>query len=294
MRPELATPIHQTRDQVLAAFGPDFLSIESLFDFCHVPPALIDQIRQLAQPEDWGSKRFVLLKYLAVHVRLAIEHGLYAWNKDQIVLRSGQLVTAAGLPIYLGLARNAKPDANPWALSWVGERPGTVEILKPADLGTWPALDPRNEVVVACDLVFLRSKLGALAGLSLATQISALAGAVEWSIRRNFAVRQFHGESRGYFVPVHLMNRDGAPELVAPVQVQSDRLVVRTLLDAHVAYAPARAVVERVDQLPAWLVEVWKLATGGDEDTESADQPSPKAVGPEGVPEPDRHDYEDT
>ena len=204
-------------------------------------------------------------------MRLAIEQGLYAWAKDQIALRAGQLATAAGLPIYLGLARNAKPDENPWALSWVAERPSSVEILRPVDLGTWPEIDARSEVVVACDLEFLRSKLGALANVPLATQISAIAGAVEWAIRCELAVRQFHGKGRGYFVPVHLTNRDGAPELVAPVQVQSRRLVVRTLLDPHVAYAPARALVERRDQLPGWVIAAWDRATGSDEDAGSAE-----------------------
>lgn len=274
MPPETATAARPTRDQLLAAFGSDYLSIESLFEFCYVPPPLLGQLRELAQHEDWGVRHFVLLKYLAVHLRLAIEQGLYVWDGDRLVLRAGQLVTAAGLPIYLGFVQNAKPDENPWALGWVGERPSSVEILRPADLGAWPELDARSEVVVACDLEFLRSKLGALANLPFATQISAIAGAAEWSVRRGLAARQFHGQARGYFVPVHLADRDGAPELVAPVQVQSHRshrLVVRTLLDPHVAYAPARAVVERRDHLPGWLVGAWQRVAEGTEDAEAAD-----------------------
>jgi hypothetical protein len=45
--------------------------------------------------------------------------------------------------------------------------------------------------------------------------------------------------------------------------VQSNRLVVRTLLDPHVAYSPARAVVERWEQLPSWLLDAWDEATEG-------------------------------
>lgn len=41
-----ARPGRPTRAQLLAAFGPDYLSIESLFDFCHVPPTALDQIGQ--------------------------------------------------------------------------------------------------------------------------------------------------------------------------------------------------------------------------------------------------------
>lgn len=254
MTPEIATSARSPRTEILAAFGSDYLSVESLFGFCEVPATFLDHLMQLAQPENWSAKCFVLLRYLAVHVRLAIEQGLYVWNNDQLVLRAGQLVTAAGLPIYVGLARNADRGTSPWVLHWAGERPATVEALKPADLGTWPPLDPRSEVVVACDLVFLRSKLGALTSLPLAIQLSAIAGAVEWSIRRGLAVRQFHGESRGYFVPVHLTSREGVPELVALIQVQGGRLVVRGLFDPRTAYAPARAVAERRAQLPAWLL----------------------------------------
>ena len=61
-----------------------------------------------------------------------------------------------------------------------------------------------------------------------------------------------------------------APELVAPVQVQSNRLVVRTLLDPHVAYSPARAVVERWEQIPAWLLDAWDQATEGNDTVRSA------------------------
>jgi len=76
---------------------------------------------------------------------------------------------------------------------------------------------------------------------------------VEWSLRRGLAIRQLRGQSRGYFAPVHLTDRDGAPELVAPVQVQSGRLVVRALIEPRSAYSTARAVVERREQLPGWL-----------------------------------------
>ncbi len=52
-----------------------------------------------------------------------------------------------------------------------------------------------------------------------------------------------------------------APDTVAPLNVQPERFIVRTLLDSHVAYSPARAVVERWEQLPAWLLDAWTNAT---------------------------------
>lgn len=244
-----------SRDPLGSGSGHDGLSVRSLLDFCAVPPEVLSQLERLAQPEDWGTKGAALIKYLAVHVPLAMEQGRYAWNKDQIILRAGSLATAHGLPIYLGLVRNAEP-APVWALTCFGERPGTVEELQPADLGAWPPLDPGKEIALGCDLSndLLRSRLGELAKLPLVLQTAVVSGAVAWSIRRGLAVRQLHGEGRAYFVPVHLASREGAPELVAAIQVQSERLVVRTLLEPLSAYAPARAVATRRADLPEWLL----------------------------------------
>lgn len=269
--------VRPSREQLLADFGEEYLSIQSLFQFCFVPGGRLGLLKELTPPEEWGMNNFVLLKYLAVHLRLSIEQGRYVWNGEQIVLTAGRLFSTKGVPLYVGLVRNSTPDENPWVLNWVGERPSTAELAEPADLGEWPALDPRNEVIIACDLSSedRRSKLGALAEASPVLQSSAIAGAVHWSLHRNLAVRQIHGGGRGYFVPVFLTSRDDltlSPELVAPIQVQSNRLVVRTLLEPHVAYSPARAVVERWEQLPSWLLDAWDQATEGVEPVAPSDE----------------------
>lgn len=282
--------VRPTREQLLADFGEEYLSIQSLFQFCFVPGGRLTLLKELTPVEEWGQNNFVLLKYLAVHIRLAIEQGRYVWNAEQIVLTAGRLFSTKGVPLYVGLVRNSTPDENPWVLNWVGERPSTAELPEPADLGEWPALDARNEVVIACDFTSdeRRAQLGSLASLSTVVQSSAVAGAVHWALHRNLAVRQIHGGGRGYFVPVYLGSRDDlsvAPELVAPLQVQSNRLVVRTLLDPHVAYSPARAVVERWEQLPSWLLDAWDEATEGS-------APGPDVGGDEGEPEGDDSDGE--
>jgi hypothetical protein len=262
-----------TREQLLIDFGDEYLSIQSLFQFCFVPGGRLSLLKELTPVEEWGMNNFVLLKYLAVHIRLSIEQGRYAWNGDQIVLTAGRLFSSKGVPLYIGLVRNSTPDENPWVLNWVGERPSTAELPEPA------ASDDR------------RAKLGALAEATLVVQSSAIAGAVHWSLHRNLAVRQIHGGGRGYFVPVYFTSRDDltvSPELVAPIQVQSNRLVVRTLLDPHVAYSPARAVVERWEQLPSWLLDAWDQATeGGDPTPSSSDEPAEGADEPGDDPEDD-------
>lgn len=292
------TSIRPTREQLLADFGEEYLSIQSLFQFCFVPGGRLSLLKELTPLEEWGQNNFVLLKYLAVHIRLTIEQGRYAWNGDQIVLTAGRLFSTKGVPLYVGLVRNSTPNENPWVLNWVGERPSTAELPEPADLGEWPVLDPRNEVVIACDLAAeeRREQLGKLSELPTVVQSAAIAGAVHWALHRGLAVRQIHGGGRGYFVPVYLTSREDltvTPELVAPVQVQSNRLVVRTLLDPHVAYSPARAVVERWEQLPSWLLDAWDEATEGntpssapaEEDEgpvrEDSDEPREDEVDPE-------------
>lgn len=270
--------VRPTREQLLADFGDEYLSIQSLFQFCFVPGGRLSLLKELTPAEEWGMNNFVLLKYLAVHLRLSIEQGRYVWNGEQIVLTAGRLFSTKGVPLYVGLVQNSTPDENPWVLNWVGERPSTAELPEPADVGEWPALDARNEVIIACDMGSedRRSKLGVLATAPPVVQSSVIAGAVHWSLHRNLAVRQIHGGGRGYFVPVFLTSRDDltvAPELVAPVQVQSHRLVVRTLLEPHVAYSPARAVVERWEQLPSWLLDAWDQATEGVEASPPDEEP---------------------
>jgi len=255
-----------SREELLADFGEEYLTIQSLFRFCFVPGGRLGFLRGLAPAEEWGANDFVLIKYLAVHVRLAIEQGRYVWNGDQIVLTAGHLCTPKSVPIHLGLIRNSTPDENPWVMNWVGERPSTRELPERPDLGTWPELDPSREVVVAADLASTdrRIHLPGLETASVTAKSAAVAGAVSWALHRGLAARQIHGGGRGYFVPVWLTSRDDltlAPDLVAPIVVQGDRSIVRALFDPPSAYSPSRAVVERWEQLPAWLLDAWDTAT---------------------------------
>ncbi len=267
-----------TQAELLSDFGDDYLSIQSLFQFCFVPGGRLQLLKELTLEEEWGTNNFVLLKYLAVHVRLAIEQGRYVWNGDQIVLTAGRLQTSLGAPIYIGLVENSTPNENPWVLNWVGERPSCSELPQPPDLGQWPELSLGSEVVIAFDVGTeeRRVRIPGLMNVSPVAQAAAVAGAVQWSLWRQLEVRQIHGGGRGYFVPVFLESREDltlAPDAVAPIAVHDKRLIVRTLLEPHVAYSPARAVVERWEQLPPWLLDGWENATeehrGEGEDPES-------------------------
>ncbi|MEZ5976813.1 MAG: hypothetical protein R3F34_01155 [Planctomycetota bacterium] len=260
-----------TREELLAEFGEEYLSIQSLFRFCFVPTGRLTFLRDLAVEEAWGENGFVLLKYLAVHVRLAIEQGTYVWNGDQLVMTAGRLTTPNGVPIYLGLVRNQDPGQNPWVLNWVGERPSCSALPEPPSLPEWPELRADAEIVVAAELSDpeRRADIPALAGLTPVAQSCAIAGAVHWAIHRGLAVRQLHGGSRGYFVPLYLRGRDDlteVPDAAVPLVGLGTRIVARAVLDPHVCYSPARALVDRWEQLPPWLVEAWHARLDDDED----------------------------
>jgi len=242
--PAASSTARPSRAQILEAFEGEPLSTEALLRFCALPADLRARIKDQVAPEPWGEGDAVLLQYLAVHLRMAIAQGQYVWDGGLLVMRAGHLVTPEGEPVYLGIGAGE--------LAWAGRRPGTVEPLQAADLGPWLALDARLDVAIGFD----RFHSEALAGLPLVTQGAAVAGAVLWSLRRGLAVRRLRGESRGYLAPVHLTDRDAAPEHAASVAVQSGRLLVRGLVEPGLAYATARAVVERRD-MPAWLLDAW-------------------------------------
>jgi hypothetical protein len=261
---EVETRPRPTRDELLADFGDEYLSIQSLFRFCFVPNGRLSLLKELAPDEEWGVNNFVLLKYLAVHLRLAIEQGAYVWNGDQIVMTAGRLLSRSGAPIYVGVVRNSTPDDNPWVLNWVGERPSSSELPEPADLGAWPEVHPGAEIVVACDLAESKVRLPHLDGAPTTLLASAIAGAAHWALHRGLAVPQIHGGGRGHFLPLFLTDREdicAAPDLVCPVVSQRERVIVRAVLESHVAYSPARAVVERCEQLPNWLLDAWESAS---------------------------------
>ena len=98
---EQAPAAQTSRAELLATFGEADLSIQSLFRFCYLPAGRISLLKDLAVEEEWGSKDFALLKYLAVHLFLSIEQGRYAWNLDQIVVAAGGLTSRTGAPLFL-------------------------------------------------------------------------------------------------------------------------------------------------------------------------------------------------
>ncbi len=271
--PPASNGVHVTHDELIGAFDGEVFSVQSLFRFCFIPSGRLKLLRTSTADEGWGTGQFALLKYLAVHLRLAIEQGRYVWNGNQIVLTAGRLASPTGVPLYVGLVPNQANDTNPWVLNWVGERPSSATLPASPELGDWPAHDWARELVVACDFSSSRRTLLPEVGdASCTAQNAAVTGAIHWAIHRGLAVRQLHAGGHGYFAPVYLRSRDDltkAPDFAAPLLVQDERLIARTLLSPDAAYAPARAIVERREQLPAWLLDAWDGTTTSDEPCES-------------------------
>lgn len=254
-----------SRAELLTAFGDDYLTVPSLFRFCFVPGGRLSLLRERALGESWGQNHFVLLKYLATHVRLAIEQGCYAWNGPQIVMAAGGLGTDEGAALFLGMVPNETPDENPWVLNWVGERPSCAELPPAPDLGEWPVHGGQGDVRVACDLTSKPGvlELVAFEALGSVARCCLIEGAVHWALMRGLAVRQLHGSSRGHLVPVFVGTRGDlrrAPDAVAVVAARGNESVVRHLSSVEAAYPSARLCVGRPEELPAWLLSGWDAA----------------------------------
>lgn len=264
--------------ELSAAFGDDELSVQALFRFCYLPAGRLSHLKEIAVVEEWGTRDFALLKYLAVHLHLAISQGRFVWNGDQLVTTAGELMTRSGAPIYVGISPNTQSEGNPYVVNWVGERPSTPELPCAADLGIWPEVDFSAELVIALDFEHpeRRVHLGKLDDTPVVARMSAVAGAIGWSLRRGLAARQLYRTDRGWFVPVYLSSREdllATPDFVAPLVAQANgsgtRYIVRSLISANGAYAPARAMVERCEQLPGWLLGAWEEIA---EDSAEAEQ----------------------
>jgi len=261
--------VRPTREQLLAEFGEADLSVQSLFRFCFVPTGRLGLLKALALDEDWGTGDGVLLKYLAVHVRLSIEQERFVWNEDQLVMTAGNLRTSTGVPIYIGLVRNTTSNENPWALNWVGDRPSCTELPEPPLLSAWDPIEPGVEIVLGVELEDSERLAGVstLADAPSALRTAAIVGACHWAMHRGLPASHMFAGIKSYFIPLYFESRAdlcSPPDLVCSVVVQSNRLLIRSVLDPEIAYPHARAVALRCDQLPGWLQESWAASAIGE------------------------------
>jgi hypothetical protein len=237
--------------------------VARLHRFAYVPNKVLETLAGWALDETWGNDLFVLEKYLAVHVPWSIEQGRFTANGDQLYFAAGSLQTRYGVPIYLVFERNWNEDRQPWALIHTGTNISAPELPPPPEIPAPPEIPVGSEVVVSHEHILKDNsdRVQFLAGTPPVAQICAVTGAIQWSLNRRLQLPYWYFGRMQYLVPLYLQSREditAAPDLVAPLQVTEDRLMVRTALPPVAPYANARVAVRRHDQLPAWLLAGWK------------------------------------
>lgn len=254
---------------------------ERLKRFAFVPHSVVDRLVSDALSENWGTDDFVLYKYLAVHIPWAIEQERFSHSDNQLYLAAGSLQTHYGTPLYLIFEPNNKPDQQPWAMTFAGSNVSAPELPRGAAIPEPPPIPAGVEIVMMHDHIIkerLRERLGFLADTPRVAQMCAVSGAIQWSLNRSLQMPYWYYGRMNYIVPLYLQSRENitqAPDAVAPIEVNDDCLVVRTILPPHAPYANARVAVHRHDQLPAWMLDCWNHEAAGMTESEVED---PEAV----------------
>jgi hypothetical protein len=235
---------------------------ERLKRFAFLHDRLIERLAAESLPEEWGMNRFVLVKYLAVHLAWSFEQDRFTHNENQLYVSAGNLQTRYGTPLYLVFEPNDMPDRQPWKLVAAGSRISAPELPLPPTITGAPPINQGAEIVMSHDHILgdHAERVSFLSRTPPVAQICAVAGAIQWSINRGLQIPYWYFGRMNYVVPLYLTSRENitmAPDLIAPIEVSSETLLVRTVLEPHMPYANARVAVRRHDQLPSWMLASW-------------------------------------
>jgi hypothetical protein len=237
--------------------------VERFKRFVFIPTEIINTLAHpITLQENWGIGNFVLEKYLAVHIPWSIEQGHYTYSSNQFYTTAGHLQTRYGTPVYLVFEKNRIPNQQPWCIVYVGAQISAPELPTPPEIPTPPLVPLDAEIVMLHDHILGGNacRVPFLSQTPSVAQICAVAGAIKWSIHRGLQMAYWYFGKMNYLVPIYLQNREDitrTPDLIAPVQVNPDSLLVRTALEPYMPYANARVAVRRHDQLPSWLLDAW-------------------------------------
>jgi hypothetical protein len=179
---------------------------------------------------------------------------------------AGHLQTRYGTPLYVVFERNLNPGRQPLYCVHVGS-----DISAPA-LPIPPEIPPVPEIVRGSEIVMLHdhilrdnaNRVPFLGQTPPVSQMCAVSGAIQWSLNRGLQMPYWYYGKMNYLVPLYMQSRENitqAPDLIAPIQVNPEMLIVRTVLVPHMPYANARVSVKRHDQLPHWLLDAWNAAS---------------------------------
>jgi hypothetical protein len=236
--------------------------VKRLHRFVYLSDKVVEKLAGDALSENWGHGRYVLEKYLAVHVPWSLEQGRYTHSSTQFYTTAGHLQTRYGTPLYLVFARNTVAGGTPWCVVAAGAQISAPELPTPPDIPEAPSLPQGAEVVMLHDHILGEhgDRVPFLRQTPPVAQMCAVSGAIQWSLNRGLHLRYWYFGRMNYLVPVYLQSRENitlAPDLIAPIQVNPDSLLVRTVLEPAMPYANARVAVRRHDQLPHWMLDCW-------------------------------------
>jgi len=254
-----------TREEMVTVLGSSETnkSVERFKKLGFIPPQLVQSLASQALNEEWGQSHYALQKYLAVHVSWAIEQGAYTASEDQIFFAAGHLQTRYGTPLYLAFEKNKNP-VYPQQLycKYVGSNPSAPNLPVPAEIPSNRAINKAAEIVMLHEHILKDNadRVPFLSKTPPVSQMCAVSGAIQWSLNRGLEIPYFYFGRMSYLVPLYLQSRENitqAPDLIAPIQVSPNSLVVRTVLLPQMPYANARVAVERHDRLPSWMLDAW-------------------------------------
>lgn len=258
-------PVH--KEEMLSTLGTPLTNavVERLRRLVHIPDHRLEDLRQAALSEVWGRGNYALEKYLAVHVAWSIEQDRYTESDSQIYVTAGHLQTRYGTPLYLVFERNTNVGRQPLYCVHLGSDISAPSLPMPPEIPVAPEIGRGSEIVMLHDHILRENadRVPFLDQTPPVSQMCAVAGAIQWSLNRGLQMPYWYYGRMNYLVPLYMQSRENitqAPDLIAPIQVNPDMLMVRTVLQPHMPYANARVAVKRHDQLPHWLLDAWNAA----------------------------------
>ncbi len=270
-----------TKEELSAALGDPFTNevVVRLRRLAQIPQRIFSSLSSTALSENWGNDNYVLEKYLAVHIAWSIEQDRYTTSSNQLFVTAGHLQTRYGTPIYMVFERNTNAGRGPLYCVHVGSDISAGALPTPPDLPAAPALPCGAEIVMLHDHILRDNsdRVPFLGQTPPVSQMCAVSGAIQWSINRGLQLPYWYYGRMNYLVPLYMQSRENitqSPDLIAPIQVNPDTLIVRTVLLPHMPYANARVSVKRHDQLPHWMLDAWN-AIAATVTVEQIDNPEP-------------------
>lgn len=269
------------KEELLATLGEPFTNevVARLRRLAHIPQGIFTALSDAALSENWGTDKYVLEKYLAVHITWSIEQGRFTTSSNQLFVTAGHLQTRYGTPLYVVFEKNTNVGRQPLYCVHVGSDISAGDLPPPPDVPAVPDLPRGAEIVMLHDHILRDNadRVPFLGQTPPVSQMCAVSGAIQWSINRGLQLPYWYYGRMNYLVPLYMQSRENitqAPDLIAPIQVNPDTLIVRTVLLPHMPYANARVSVKRHDQLPHWMLDAWNT-TSASVTAQQIDDPEP-------------------